>query len=150
MRKKFIEFDDVKRSDGQTIEDYIAQFDIKYSNLIKEDSTIVIPESIRAMMIIRKAALPSDILKLCLTGLDYDKKDTLFKIIGKYIRPGTYIISERWKAYQSRRGWEDRHYMYRGISKRVLSELKHLSQECVMKTVAIQWNPSKRTPLYPL
>ena len=73
--EKFIKFDDVRRG-SHNVNEYMASFDIAYNSLRKEN--VELPSSILALMLIRKASLTSEEIKLTLTGLDYARKDTLY------------------------------------------------------------------------
>ena len=74
---RYIQFDSVKRT-TQTIDEYISEFGIKYSELSKDDN-VKLPSAILALMLIRRANISSNDVKLALTGLDYSKKDSLYE-----------------------------------------------------------------------
>ncbi len=71
----FIKFDELRRGQ-ESIFEYISNFYIAYSSLKKEK--VVLPPSILALMLIRRAGLSGDEIKLVLTGLDYTKNEELF------------------------------------------------------------------------
>ncbi len=73
--EKFIKFDELRRGQ-ESIFEYISNFDIAYSSLKKEK--VVLPPSIVALMLIHRAGLSGDEIKLVLTGLDYTKNEELF------------------------------------------------------------------------
>lgn len=71
---KFCTFDNMSRSEDQSVENYIVKFDIAYNNLVKEDGDIKIPSHVRGMMLLKRAGLANDVEKLCLTGIDLTDK----------------------------------------------------------------------------
>lgn len=73
--EKFIKFDEVRRG-NQNVNEYMSSFDIAYNSLKKEK--VELQSAILALMLIRKAGLTSEEIKLTLTGLDYAKNDTLY------------------------------------------------------------------------
>ena len=74
--EKYVSFDSVERG-NKSITEYISDFDVKYSELTKQGD-VKLPQSILALMLIRKASLSPDVVKLALTGLDYTNKATLY------------------------------------------------------------------------
>jgi transposase InsO family protein/ribonuclease HI len=74
---KYVAFDSVRRT-TEPINDYIAEFGIKYSDLAKDES-VKLPSAILALMLIRRANLSQTDVKLALTGLDYSKKSDLYE-----------------------------------------------------------------------
>lgn len=73
----FIKFDEYKRTDNQSISDYITEFGMLYAQL--ETENVQLPESVQALLLIRRAALSADVVKLCLTELDYKQPKMLYK-----------------------------------------------------------------------
>lgn len=53
--EKFEEFEDLKRAEGQTINEYIAVFDSKYQKIEKKNITL--PPEILAFKLLRKASI---------------------------------------------------------------------------------------------
>ena len=74
--ESFVEFDTVNRSD-MTISEYISKFDIIY-NKLEKSGKVKIPESVLGLLLIRRANLSSDEAKMAMTGLDYNRSETLY------------------------------------------------------------------------
>ena len=74
--EKFDEFFNYERESEQDIRNFISKFDQKYNAMAKKDMKL--PSPIKAFMLIRKAKVTEDEVKLILTGVDYNEKDTLF------------------------------------------------------------------------
>ena len=72
----FDKFDDIKRKEGQSIDDYIVEFDIAV-NLLKTEN-VPIHAAVCALLLIRRAGIGNDNIKLCLTGLDYSDMNKLY------------------------------------------------------------------------
>ena len=72
---KYKDFRDFVRT-GESITEYISNFDIKYNRLHKLG--VILPPSVLAFELIRNANVLKDEEKLVLTGLDFSKKDELF------------------------------------------------------------------------
>ena len=75
--EKWDDFDSCKKSDSQTLEDFISDFEAKY-NRIKSTGT-TLPEEILAYMLMKRAGLTHIDRMLILSRIDIEKKDTLFK-----------------------------------------------------------------------
>ena len=71
------DFDDFRRKDGQTIHEYIAMFDSKYSKTEKKNMTL--PSEILAFKLPKKANITKEERLLVLTSINYDKKSTLYE-----------------------------------------------------------------------
>jgi hypothetical protein len=67
--EKFEEFEDLKRAEGQTINEYIAVFDSKYCKIEKKNMTP--PPEILAFKLLRKANITKEEKHLALTGMNY-------------------------------------------------------------------------------
>ena len=73
---KFDDFEELKRSKGQSVIEYIANFDQKYQKLVKIDMTL--PSEILAFKLLKRANLSHEERLLVLTGMDYSKKEILY------------------------------------------------------------------------
>lgn len=74
--EKFEEFEDLKRAEGQTINEYIAVFDSKYCKIEKKNMTL--PPEILAFKLLRKANITKEEKQLVLTGMNYENRPTLY------------------------------------------------------------------------
>ena len=70
-------FDDFKRNDGQSINEYIAEFDSKYRKIEKKKMSL--PSEILAFKLLKKANITKEERLLVLTGMNYEKKLTLYE-----------------------------------------------------------------------
>ena len=75
--EKFEDFQDFKRADGQSINEYVAVFDAKYRKIEKKKMTL--PAEILAFKLLRKANITKEEKLLVLTGMNYDNKETLYE-----------------------------------------------------------------------
>ena len=75
--EKFEDFDDFYRNEGQSIHEYIAEFDTKYRKMEKKDMTL--PPEILAFKLLRKACITKEEKLLVLTGMNYENKKTLYE-----------------------------------------------------------------------
>lgn len=75
--EKFEDFEDFKRADGQSINEYVAMFDAKYRKIEKKKMTL--PSEILAFKLLRKANITKEEKLLVLTGMNYDNKATLYE-----------------------------------------------------------------------
>ena len=75
--EKFEDFEDFKRAEGQSINEYVATFDAKYRKVEKKKMTL--PSEILAFKLIRKANITKEEKLLVLTGMNYDNKGTLYE-----------------------------------------------------------------------
>ena len=74
---KFNDFDECKRETGQSINDFIANFDQKYQKVVKKGITL--PSEIVAFMMLKRSHLGREERLLVLTGMDYSKKAELYE-----------------------------------------------------------------------
>ena len=75
--EKFEDFDDFKRNDGQTIQEFIAMFDSKYRKLEKKDMSL--PSEILAFKLLKKANITKEEKLLVLTGMNFENKAYLYE-----------------------------------------------------------------------
>lgn len=68
---KFEDFEDFKRAEGQSINDFVAIFDAKYRKIEKKMMTL--PAEILAFKLLRKANITKDEKLLVLTGMNCNK-----------------------------------------------------------------------------
>lgn len=66
--EKFEEFEDLKRSEGQSMNEFIAIFDSKYRKIEKKKMTL--PSEILAFKLLRKANITKEQKMLVLTGTE--------------------------------------------------------------------------------
>ncbi|ESO88799.1 hypothetical protein LOTGIDRAFT_165215 [Lottia gigantea] len=69
--------EDFKRKETQSITEYISDFDSKYSKIVKKNMTLL-PE-ILAFKLLKCANISKDERMLVLTGMNYERKDTLYE-----------------------------------------------------------------------
>lgn len=74
---KYDDFDECKRTDGQSVDEFIVMFDEKYNKVKKGGSKI--PEDILAFMMLKRARLTKEERLLVVSGMDYSKKDELYQ-----------------------------------------------------------------------
>ena len=82
--EKFEEFDDCQRAEGQSITEFIDSFDSKYRRI--EKLNMKMPSEILAFKLIRKANISREEKLLVLTGLDYERRETLYEDAKKSLR----------------------------------------------------------------
>ena len=75
--EKFEDFEDFKRADGQSINEYVAVFNAKYRKIEKKKMTL--PSEILAFKLLHKANITKEEKLLVLTGMNYDNKETLYE-----------------------------------------------------------------------
>ena len=75
--EKFEEFEDIQRTSGQSITEYIATFDSRYR--IIEKLNMKLPSEILAFKLLRKANISQEEKMLVLTGMNYKNKSTLYE-----------------------------------------------------------------------
>ena len=75
--EKWEEFDNCRKSENQSLEDFISEFETKY-NRIKASGT-VIPEEVLAFMLMKRAELSQVEKMLILSRIDIEEKKTLFR-----------------------------------------------------------------------
>ena len=73
--EKFEDFKDYKRAEGQSINEYVAEFDAKYRKV--EKKKMILPPEILAFKLIRKANIAKEEKLPVLTGMNYDNKITI-------------------------------------------------------------------------
>ena len=74
--EKYEEFKICKREQNQKISDYILDFDNKYSRILKKG--IKLPEEILCFELLSSANINKSEKMLILSGIDFEKKDSLF------------------------------------------------------------------------
>ena len=82
--EKFEEFDDCQRAEGQNITEFIDSFDSKYRRI--EKLNMKMPSEILAFKLIRKANISREEKLLVLTGLNYERRETLYEDAKKSLR----------------------------------------------------------------
>jgi len=82
--EKFEDFDDFRRSEGQSISEFIALFDTKYQKIVKKN--MVLPPEILAFKLLRKANITPEEKLLVLTGMNYEQKETLYEEAKKSLK----------------------------------------------------------------
>ena len=75
--EKFTDFENYERSDGQTIHDFIANFDTKYRMI--EKKSMQLPSEILAFKLLQKARINHKEKLLVLTGMNYGNRKTLYE-----------------------------------------------------------------------
>ena len=75
--EKFAEFQDLKRAEGQTINEYITVFDSKYRKIEKKN--MILPPEILAFKLLRKANITKEEKQLVLTGMNNENRPTLLE-----------------------------------------------------------------------
>lgn len=73
---KYEDFKYCKRTSGQKVTDYIVDFEQKYNRILKKK--IILPQEILCFELIGNACLEKAEKLLVLSGIDFDKKTTLF------------------------------------------------------------------------
>ena len=82
--EKFEDFEDFKRADGQSINEYVAVFDAKYRKIEKKKMTL--PAEILAFKLLRKANISKEEKLLVLAEINYDNKETLYEEVKKSLK----------------------------------------------------------------
>ena len=75
--EKSEDFDDFKRKEGQTIQEFIAMFDSKYRKIEKKN--ISLPSEILAFKLLKKANITKEEKLLVLTGMNFNNKAYLYE-----------------------------------------------------------------------
>ena len=75
--EKFYDFENYERVDGQTINNFIANYDIKYRQIEKKNMKL--PSEILAFKLIQKSKINHMEKLLVLTGLNYENKARLYE-----------------------------------------------------------------------
>ena len=82
--EKFEDFDDFYRHEGQSIQEFIAEYDAKYRKIEKKKMTL--PPEILAFKLLRKACITKEEKLLVLTGMNYENKKTLYEEAKKSLK----------------------------------------------------------------
>ena len=82
--EKFEDFEDLRRLEGQSINEFVAMFDSKYRKIEKKNMTL--PTEILAFKLLRKANISKEEKLLVLTGMNYDNKKTLYEEAKKSLK----------------------------------------------------------------
>ena len=75
--EKFEDFEDFKRSEGQSINEYISVFDTKYRKIEKKNMRL--PSEILAFKLLRRANLSKEEKMVVLTGMNFENRVTLYE-----------------------------------------------------------------------
>lgn len=75
--EKFEDFEDYSRSEGQSINEFVAIFDAKYHKI--KNKNMALPADILAFKLLRKANISKEEKLLVLTGMNYDNRETLYE-----------------------------------------------------------------------
>lgn len=75
--EKFEDFEDFKRSDGQSINEYISIFDAKYRKIEKKNMKL--PPEILAFKLLRRSQISKEERMIVLTGMNFENKETLYE-----------------------------------------------------------------------
>ena len=82
--EKFEDFDDFKRADGQSINEYVAVFDARYRKIEKKKVTL--PAEILTLKLLRKANITTEEKLLVLMEMNYENKETLYEEAKKSLK----------------------------------------------------------------
>ena len=74
---KYDDFDECKRGDNESIDQFLVNFDEKYKRILKGGTTI--SSDILAFMMLKRARITKDERLLVVTGMDFSKKDELYE-----------------------------------------------------------------------
>ena len=89
--RKYEDFEDYKRGRSETIQQFIVNFEGKYDKI--KNAGIALPAQVLAFKLLRTSGISREDKKLCLTGMDYGKKEELFvqaqKALKKYCGDGS-------------------------------------------------------------
>lgn len=75
--EKFEDFDDYRRKEGQTINEFISMFDAKYRKM--EKKSMALPSEILAFKLLKKANISREEKLLVLTGMNFENKHGLYE-----------------------------------------------------------------------
>ena len=81
---KFNDFEEFRRSPDHSIHEYITKFDQLYNRIVKRKMNL--PSSILAFKLLKCANLTTDEHMIVLTGMNYDKANTLHEQAKKYLK----------------------------------------------------------------
>ena len=73
---KYDDFDEYKRGEGQSISEFISNFDERYKRIVKGGTAI--PSDILAFMMLKRARITKEERLLVVTGMDFKDKDKLY------------------------------------------------------------------------
>ena len=82
--EKIEDFDNFRRSERQSIHEYVAIFDAKYRK--KEKKKMTLPPEILAFKLLRKANISKEEKLLVLTGMNYENKSSLYEETKKSLK----------------------------------------------------------------
>lgn len=82
--EKFEDFEDFKRLDGQSINEFVAIFDSKYRKIEKKNMPL--PPEILAFKLLKKANISKEEKLLVLTGMNYGNRKTLYEEAKKSLK----------------------------------------------------------------
>ena len=93
--EKFTDFENYERSEGQTIHDFIANFDTKYRRI--EKKSMQLPSEILAFKLLQKARINHKEKLLVLTGMNYGNRKTLYEKAKMSLKKfkGDHLSSEK-------------------------------------------------------
>ena len=74
---KFEDFDNIERKEEQSIQEYIAMFDLKYRKIQKKHMTL--SSEILAFRLIKRANITREEKLLVLTGMNYENRTSLYE-----------------------------------------------------------------------
>ena len=81
---KYDDFDECKRGERQSIDEFLVTFDEKYKRILKGGTTI--PADILAFMMLKRARITKDERLLVITGMNFEKKDELYEQAKKSLK----------------------------------------------------------------
>ena len=82
--EKFELFEDYTREKGQSVAEFISQFDMRYNKILKKKMSL--PAEILAFKLLKKANITKEQKLLVLTGMDYSSKSTLYEQAKKSLK----------------------------------------------------------------
>ena len=93
--EKFTDFENYERSEGQTIHDFIENFDTKYRRI--EKKSMQLPSEILAFKLLQKARINHKEKLLVLTGMNYGNRKTLYEEAKMSLKKfkGDHLSSEK-------------------------------------------------------
>lgn len=74
---KYEHFEECKRVEGQSMNDFIAEYDMRNNKIVKKK--IILPQEVLAFRLLKCANITREERLLVLTGVDYTQKDTLYE-----------------------------------------------------------------------
>lgn len=82
--EKFEDFEDFKRSDGQSVNEYISIFDAKYRKIEKKNMKL--PPEILAFKLLKRSQISKEERMIVLTGMNFENKETLYEEAKKSLK----------------------------------------------------------------